>query len=169
MCLKTFSQWLEATQPPQVAPPTEEQPTYNRDVLNSFNRRLQQPGWDSMLFQPEEIAQAQQMINQAKQKVISALGGPIRPVWDQYSAWEKQHPNDMMASPQGNLSPVIKDGGPGVPVQSDQRGITVPSELYKILYWRNVVKLAELNLTSRNPMVLRYLIPKLGSFFKSGF
>lgn len=147
---------------------------FDRQILNDLTTKITSPGWSKYQLSSDEIAQVQQVLSMAKERLMKEINGPLRPIWNLYLNWEKKHSSKLMGSPQGNLSPAIKDGGNSplqIPTpQQEAAGnfeIIVPTNLYNVLYWRNIVKMLEHELNSGQPLNMRYLFPKLAKFFKS--
>lgn len=97
---------------------------------------------------PKHLEESKKVIDAAKHKVVGWAKTLPAGQWDKYKRWENAN-NSSLARGSDNLPSPIKDGGNIREVSigsKDKNGlsdITVPSSMYKVLQWRQIVKSAE--------------------------
>ena len=142
---------------------------FDRNILNQLNSRLNQqqgtPMLQRMLISEEEKQHISQALSMAKQRLLAELNGPLKQAWQRYSPWEKKNESIMLSFTE-KVCGLVKNGGPGVQVQEVNNGIIVPTELYNVLYWRNVVKMLESAIKEQDNITIKRLFPKLAYFCK---
>ena len=124
-----FKQWLENA-------------SYNRNMLNDLVRRLG-PGkilGRDIQITPEEMGEITKIFESANDYFKNAIQArPRLSQWYQeYKQWEQTHGVDLIRGSWPNQ--VVRNGGNIADVQSTDRNVTVPEELYNLLSWREIVR-----------------------------
>lgn len=124
-----FRLWLETNEP-------------NRAVLNDLMRRLSSGGLlgRDVLISAEEVVELRKVLDTSHNLLKSMLRqNPQLNQWFQeYQQWENTYGNKLIRLSFPNN--VVQNGGNIPAVQSTERNITVPQELYNLLIWQQVGK-----------------------------